>query len=272
MKLKRRLFGIALLAAWFWMLGAQVRREYFQPDVARLAEAAMALNPGINFYTLRMGDRAVGEATSSLDTVPDGFALEDRMVLELPALGQTGTAVARTFVKLSPALSMESFAFSMDSEVGRFEAEGEVAGDTLLTVGITSQGSTQELEFRLSSPPVFSAVVPIRVAMSGELEVGNTVRLPVFDPSTLSTRNVEVRVLEEDVRIVPDSASLEGGEWVPASYDTIPVFKIAEIFGGVSVESWVDEDGRVIEAASALGFSMEKTEYELAMRPRDSSR
>jgi hypothetical protein len=38
------------------------------------------------------------------------------------------------------------------------------------------------------------------------------------------------------------------------------------------VESWVDADGRVIQASSPLGFSMEKTEYELALQARDDER
>ena len=78
------------MSAW------HVKREYFQPELARLTEAALSLAPGVNFYTLRLGERTVGLASSRLDTVPDGFLLEDLMSLELPALGQTGTAVVRT--------------------------------------------------------------------------------------------------------------------------------------------------------------------------------
>ena len=118
----RRPLAVGIILLWAVMVGLQVRREYFQPELARLAEAALSLSPGTHFYALRMGGRAVGEATSSLDTVPGGFVLEDRMVLELPALGQTGTAVARTRVELDSALLMKTFDFSLDSEVGRFEA------------------------------------------------------------------------------------------------------------------------------------------------------
>ena len=274
MRTRRRVLGALIVALWLGMVGWHVRREYFRPELARLAEAAMSLNPGVSFYTLRMGERAVGQATSRLDTVPDGFELEDLMSLELPALGQTGSAVARTWVKLSPSLVMERFEFSLDSEVGRFQASGSVGADSTLTVTIESQGTSETLEFRLGTPPVFSAVVPIMVAMGEGLEVGNRVQLPVFDPSTLSTRNVEVRVLEHDTMVVPDSVQLDPGtrRWSPARYDTIPVWKVAEIFGGVSVESWIDDDGRVVSASSPLGFSMEKTEYELASQAAADSR
>lgn len=272
--MKRRLLGVAILVLWGAMLASHARREYFQPELARLAEATMALDPGTSFYTLTMGERAVGRASSSLDTLPDGFRLDDLMVLELPALGQTGSAVARTRVELTDALRMRSFDFSLDSEVGAFEARGTVAGDTLLQVDIVSQGATQRVSYRLSQPPIFSSILPIRVAMAGELEVGASVRVPVFDPTTLSTRNVEVRVLERDTLVVPDSAALNPTtqRWEPVSFDSIPAWKIAEIFGGVSVESWIDDDGRTIRASSPLGFSMEKTEYELADQALDRTR
>jgi hypothetical protein len=263
------------LIFWLGMLGAQVRREYFQPELARLAEAALSLAPGVNFYTLRMGDRAVGLATSRLDTVPGGFVLEDVLSLELPALGQSGNAVVRTRVDLSPSLVMQGFSFSLDSELGRYEATGDLEGDTLLRVGLVAGDSPQEsVTHRLSQPPVFAAALPIRLAVGEGLEVGRRLRFPVFDPSSLSTRTVEVRVAEYDTILVPDSAALDPvtSRWVAARLDSVPSWRIAEVYGGVEIESWVDADGRIIKASSPLGFSMEKTEYELARQAQEDAR
>ena len=271
--MRRRILSGAILLVWLAMVGWQVRREYFQPELARLAEAALSLAPGISFYTLTMGDRTVGQATSRLDTLPDGFELEDVMVLELPALGQTGMAVARTRVKLSSALTMETFDFSLDSEVGRFTASGVLRPDTTLEVKIVSAGSEQNLSFRLPQPPIMSNFVPIRIAMGEGWKVGERHRLPVFDPTTLSTRTVEVRVLDHDTLFVTDSAAIDDvGRWSPARTDSIPAWKIAEVFGGLQVESWVDEDGRILRSSSPLGFSMEKTEYELARQAQEDAR
>lgn len=270
----RRILGPLVLLVWLVMVGWQVRREYFQPELAQLAEATLGLAPGVSFYTLTMGARTVGQATSRLDTLPDGFVMEDVMMLELPALGQTGTAVSRTRVELDRALTMRSFGFTLDSEVGEFRAEGTLGADTTLSVTVESAGSRQDVSFRLDQPPVFANVVPIRVAMSGALEVGNTVRLPVFDPTSLSSRTVEVRVMEHDTLLIPDSVQVEegSGRWVPARTDTIPAWRIAERFGGIQVESWIDEDGRILRASSPLGFSMEKTEYELARQAQEEAR
>jgi transglutaminase-like putative cysteine protease len=266
--------SVLVVLGWVVMLALQYRREYMQPELARLAEAALSLAPGVNFYSLTMGDRAVGLATSRLDTVPTGFVLEDLMTLELPALGQTGTATSRTQVTLDRSLVMKEFVFDLNSEVGAFEASGVVEGDSILRVRIEAGGEPDELSFRLSEPPIFSAILPIRVAMGGELEVGRSLRLPVFDPSTLSTRSVEVRVLAHDTLLVPDSADLdtETGRWSAVRYDTVPAWRIAETYGGVQVESWIDDDGRIVEASSPMGFSMRRTEFELARQDRDDAR
>ena len=122
----RKLWGLGILGIWVVMLAMQVRRENFQPELTRLAEDDLALDPGVNFFSLSMGDRAVGLATSRLDTIPGGFVLEDVMSLELPALGQTGTATVRTRVTLSESLVMTVFVFSRDSELGEFRAGGRV--------------------------------------------------------------------------------------------------------------------------------------------------
>ncbi len=274
MSARRRVLGGAILLLWVGMVGWKVRRDYFRPELTRLADAARSLAPGVDFYTLTMGGRSVGLATSRLDTVPGGFEMEDLMNLRLPALGQTGSAVAHTLVKLSSALVMRSFTFSLDSDVGHFEASGTLGSDTTLHVVIKSAGSEQKLDFRMAQPPVFASIVPIRVAVGSGLKVGETVRLPVFDPTSLSARTVTVSVLDHDTLVVPDSAALDmaTGRWSPAHYDSIPAWKIAETFGGVRTESWVDEDGRVLRSSSPLGFSMEKTEYELARQAEQDER
>ncbi len=275
--MNRKATAALVLTVWVGMVGWQVRREYFSPELTRLAEATLALAPGMNFYSLRLGERVVGQASSQLDTLPEseggGFRLEDLMVIDLPALGQIGSAVARSTVLMSESLVMESFEFSLDSETGRFAAVGTLGADSILRVTIDAGGSEQEIEYRMAEPPIFSAVVPIRIAMAGELRVGNTLHLPVFDPSTLSTRAVEYRVLEHDTILAPDSVTFdsETGRWVPAHYDSIPAWKLVEVHGGVQVESWVDEDGRIIEASSALGFTMAKTEYELARQAQEEA-
>jgi hypothetical protein len=167
---------------------------------------------------------------------------------------------------------MTAFSFSLDSDVGRYSARGVVQGDTLLQVDLEAGGSRQTVTQRLSQSPVFSAVLPIRLAVGEGLEVGDRHRFPTFDPSSLSTRAVDVHVTDHDTIEIPDSAEFDPGtgRWAVAHMDSVPAWRIVEVYGGINVESWVDGDGRVIRASSPLGFSMEKTEYELARQAQEA--
>jgi hypothetical protein len=272
---RRTVLAVAILVLWTGMVGWHVRREYFQPEMTRLTQATMTLAPGTSFYSLQMGGQAIGVASSQLDTVPEGgFVLTDLMNLELQAMGQGGRASTRTRVALSPTLQMREFSFSLEAETGAFRADGTVEGDSLLRVSVGTGAGVEDLTFRVAQAPLFAAALPIRIAKGGLLQVGRTHRFPVFDPSTVSTRTVQVEVLEEDVLLLPDSAVLDPatGRWAAADYSPVPAWRLRESYGGVTLESWIDEDGRVIRSSSAMGFAMERTAFELAEQAQRDGR
>ena len=104
-----------------------------------MAEGALSLALGVSFYTLSMGERTVG---------------------------QTGSAVARTTVFLSHSLVMESFSFSLDSEVRPFRADGVLGADSTLQVTIDAGGEKPEVSYRIAESPIFSAALPIRITLA----------------------------------------------------------------------------------------------------------
>lgn len=261
----RRVVGGAILFVWVAVLGVHVQREYFKGEQLRIEEGARSLAPGALFYTIHMNERAIGLATSRVDTLPDGFLFEDLTQLDVPATGQLHRATTQMQAELSTGLAVRSFTFSLDSELGRFDVNGRVEGDSLLRLRVGAGGDQEVSDLRLDGPLVVPAALPLRLAASGRLEVGGEYRARLFDPSVLATREMVVRVLGRDTLIVPDSAAIgEDGEWRPASLDTVPTWRIAEGVGSVQTVSWIDEDGRMIRSESPLGFTIERTEYELA--------
>lgn len=271
---RRGVLGSAVVLVWIGMLGWHAQREYLQPEATRLARATLTLDPATHFYTVRMGGQAVGIASSRLDTLPDGFLLEDRLSLELTALGQEGLASATTTVRLTPTLEMTSFAFRLSSEAGEFQASGEVEDGSVLRVTVEAGGEPQELTFRVGEAPMAAAALPIRIAKGGELREGRVIRFPVFDPTTVSTRTVEVEVMEQGTVLVADSAVRDpaGGRWVGAGSRQVPAWRLVERYGGISVESWIDEDGRILRSSTAMGLSLERAPFELIDQERSDSR
>ncbi|TVP48959.1 MAG: hypothetical protein EA350_02610 [Gemmatimonadales bacterium] len=267
--------GVLVLVTWVAVAGWHVRREYFAPAMTRLAEATLTLDPGTHFYAIRMAGRTIGTSSSRLDTVPEGFRLDDLTQLDLVAMGAAGQAVVRTSATLSTTLRLLTFDFALQSAAGSFEATGSVEGDSLLTVRIQSDGAPpEEIRFRVAEAPLVSGVLPIRLAKGGDLRVGRTVRFPVFDPSTVSNRVVEVEVLERGTVMIADSSYLDPatGRWKMARERAVAGWRISERYGGVQVESWIDDDGRILGSTSPMGFALERTEFELARQARDDTR
>ncbi|MGH7475064.1 MAG: transglutaminase-like domain-containing protein [Longimicrobiales bacterium] len=270
---RRRALGLAVIALWLSVLGWHVRREYFKTEELVLAAGSRMLAPGSYFYVIRMNGAAIGLATSRLDTVPDGFLAEDFLSLDVPALDTVHRALVQTRVELSRALRLQRFDFELESAIGRFTVAGVAEGDTALALTIGSGGEVQRTRLQLGRDVVLPTALPLRLAAAGRLEVGQEFSIDLFDPSVMAPRPTRLRVTARDTLIVPDSAALDAaGRWFAAGYDTVPVWRVEEEFSGVRAESWVDANGRVIRAATPLGFALERTEYELAQAEWTASR
>lgn len=260
----RRAAGLAVLAIWLCVVAWHARREYFQPESVRLAAGARSLAPGAHWFVIRLDGVAIGTAQSALDTLPDGFTFRDETTLDIPALGRVHRSAVRSRIDLGRQLELRSFDFRLDSEIGRFSVRGTAEADSVVALVLDAGGGPQHSRLRLRDGMLLDAALTLRMAASGALRAGHTFTARVFDPSTLAEREVAVHVVQRETIVVPDSATSEEGVWVASVMDTVPVWRVEQRFGGVSVTNWVDEDGQIVRAQSPLGFTIERTTYELA--------
>jgi transglutaminase-like putative cysteine protease len=260
----RRTIGSLVVAAWLAVLGWHVQREYFRPEAERLAAGARELAPGAHWYVIRMNGTAIGIAQTALDTLADGYRFRDEITLDVPALGRVHRSLARTQIELGPALELRAFRFALESEIGRFAVSGQAEGDSAMVLVMDAGAGPQHSRMVFADGLLLDGALTLRMAASGALRAGNEFTARVFDPSSLSERDVQISVTGRSTITVADSARMEGGRWVATLMDTVPVWRVEQKFGGVSIVNWVDDDGQIVRAESALGFTIERTYYELA--------
>jgi hypothetical protein len=264
--MNRRTLGVTVLAIWLSVVGWHVRREYFQSDATRLALGARSLAPDAHWYVIRMDGVTIGVAQTALDTTPTGFRFRDEVTLDVPAMGRVHRSLARTHLELGRQLELHSFRFALESGIGRFEVSGEAHGDTAVSVVMSAGGGPQRSRMKVRDGLLLDAALTLRMAASGALRAGNEFTTRVFDPSSMSERDVAVHVVGRETMIVSDSADLIDGRWVATVLDTVPVWRVDQRFGGVTISNWVDEDGQIVRAESPLGFTIERMYYELAQQ------
>ena len=270
---RRAAIAIGILTLWVGGLGVLVRRELFQPHMEQLAEAGLRVTPNATFYAVLQRGEQIGFASSTVDTTDGGITQEDYLVADLPIAGKLHRASARTSVRLTRALSLRSFSLDVDAGDSPVRAAGRVLGDSvlLLTVkGVAGQpADTQRV--RLAGPVLLPTLLPIAVALGPRPRVGRRYTLPMFDPASMTPRDVQITVDAESVFVLPDSSVFDAAakRWVGARPDTVRAWRLSTpesgTAGGASgFNGWVDEQGRVVLVSQLLGLTLERRPYEVA--------
>jgi Transglutaminase-like superfamily len=267
---RRTMAGIAILAAWGAGLGVLVQREYFRPRLERLAEAATRVTPGTMYYTAMQGDRQVGFASSTIDTANTTLSENDYFVAELPVAGTMRRATARTSVTLSRSLRLSRFDLSLESDAAPSEMTGRVDGDSVLVIHSAAKPRPDVSRLSIAGPILLPTLVPLVVALSEKPSIGKRYVLPVFDPTTKSSRNVGYTIRAESLFVLSDSAVLDTMMipplWRGARPDTVRAWEVVPDSGvSIGFSGWVDEQGRIV-ATSQLGLELRREPYELAFR------
>ncbi|HKK08125.1 MAG TPA: hypothetical protein VKA44_04510, partial [Gemmatimonadota bacterium] len=159
--------------------------------------------------------------------------------------------------------------------LGGLSARGDVLGDSLLVLSaLDSAGAPAGPAdtARIDGPIVFENAVPLRLAAAQKAEPGDSVLVRTFDPIRMTSRTVALHILDRSTRTYPDSARTdpETGRWEVAGLDTVQAWKVSRTVGDVGFTSWIDEDGRFLEA-DVGGLKLVRTAFELAYYGRDTA-
>ncbi len=264
--LTRRNIGRLVLLAWAVALAWLARRELFGGSPST-ADRVRRLEPSAQFFAVLAGDRQIGQLNRTVDTLVDGVRLTEMLVLDVPD-ADTTRQLARLFeLNLSRGLRLRQFSRSTFG-MGRTERlSGGLGADSTLTLhdfeGNLPAGSPVP---RYSGPdPVLPAMLPLRAAFERPLEVGDQIDFQVFDLATGLLRPVTVRVAAESSMVVPDSAiwSAPEGRWIPATFDTIAVYKLEHDGSGSPTVTWVDREGSMVAEDIQGGYRLMRSAFEI---------
>jgi len=265
--------AVLLLAAWTATLGWQVKRVFFPAEAERLALGVRTLPPGVAYYAVFRGDERAGWAQIEIDTLPSasGFRVVDRVLLDLPYLGVPGRSERSSEEYLDSSLNLDSLTrFSVVGEdTSRLRVVSE--GDSVLRV-FDETGRTAD------RVPITEAVTTpsgwrLRLAAGGRAEAGDEYRVTVFDPLTQSARSESIEIMETAALAFPDSADTDSisGAWVAVREDTVRAWRVRNGPIDVPMETWVDEDGRLVDGQIFGGLRVVRTAFELAFFTRPGS-
>jgi hypothetical protein len=266
----RFLLAIAILLAWAGGLAALARRELFKGPREQFAELALRVQPEAFYYVVEQSGRPVGYASSTIDTTGRAFVIRDDFAADLAVGGTDHRVTASSRVRVTRAFALTDFDVRVDADSAPLRVVGRTEGDSAVRFTLTGpSGGGEEQRMRVRGPILVPTLVPLAVTLGAKPKVGRRVTLPLFDPTTMATRDVTMEIVAESLFTVPDSARFDqaANAWVVAHADTVRAFRIASARADDAASrlgGWVDERGRLVEATQAPGLTIRRTAYEVA--------
>jgi len=262
------MIGAVLALLWVGGMLVLVRRELFRGETERMAQAALLIAPGANFYAVTRDSARVGYASSTLDTSATGIHLTEFLVAESEAPGGVRRLAARSLVNMTRGMNLVNFQFELGESYQPYKVFGRVANDTTLEVVVTAGAAPPDTaRLPMHGPLMLPTTMPLALALEQRPKVGRRFVYQLYDPLVGTIDHDTVRVRAESVFVLTDSASLDPAStrWVAAHQDTVRAWRI-ESSGGEMLAGWVDEKGRLVQAAPLGNFVLRRTAYEIAFQ------
>ena len=266
--------AVFLLVAWVAALGWQAKRVFLPAEARRLALGVTTIPPGVAYYAVFRGDVRAGWGQVEIDTLPAaaGFLVRDRVLLDLPSLGVAGRSERSSDEYLDSRLNLDSLTYV--SVVGDDTARVRVVSDGDSVVLLFDTTGRQTGRVSISESVTTPSGWRLRLAAAGQAEPGQRYGVTVLDPLTASARSQEIEILEAAALSFPDSADTDSisGAWISVREDTVQAWRVRSGSGDGARETWIDEDGRLVNGEIFGGLRVERTAFELAffLRPGSS--
>jgi hypothetical protein len=202
------------------------------------------------WYTIYQHGRRTGYSHTRLQPEEGGYGIMEELFLRLNFLEEIQEVFSTVEAQLAPDFSLRSFSFRLQAGVISYRLKGEVQDDRLVLVSrMAGQERTEQLP--LSAPLYLGSGIKSFMVQQ-RLQVGDTYRLALFDPATLSRTVVPLHV--------------EAIETIRIRSRDFEAYRVAMEFHGVKLRTWISPYGELLKEEGFLGMTLVRTEGEDALK------
>lgn len=238
-KLKKNLLRVGLLLLWAILFALLLRRDYFIRTLESREALVIKKGREESFAGIYFRDGRIGYVKTRL--LPDasgGSHLSQEAYLRLNILDQVHPVHLLVEAALAGDGRLRDFEFQLTSPFYAMQARGKVEGTR---VDFTLNTGKDEIKdsIQLSQPPYLSTNRR-GYLLTQNLTKGDKLRLPYFDPLSLTGKETVVEYLGYDKELINNRIYL--------------LHRFTETFSGVKISFWLDDEGKVIKEESPAGF------------------
>jgi len=239
---------------WVILFGLLLQRDYFISSLETRETIALARDARTEFQGIYFKNSKIGHVETQYIPQDDMLAIKQRAQMNLNIAGSTQPINLSLSAILNSDNTLHAFDFNFSSLFYQMIAHGVVDG-TRVSFSLDTGSSTIEDYLDLKSPPMLSTSRR-HYLLRENIETGDKIRIPWFDPVSLSAKNSTIEYRGKERILIHDRI-----------YN---LHRFIEHFSGSRVSSWLDDEGNVLKEESPAGFVFIK-EPEFQARELDTS-
>lgn len=249
---------IAIVILWIATMGAVLRYEAYPEWFTRTIPGYKGLISDTllareSWSRILIGDTPAGYSHTMLgvndDTAANLLEINNRLHLRIRLAGEERRVLSQTDIALDRELRLVTFATSVFAGPVAVSAKGRQLADGLFEVTLDAGGATSVRTIEI--PPDTLLYSPGQELALRNLRPGTRLTLNTLNPLTLQATAVVIEAVERE------TITLDG--------ETLPVTRMVSMWQGIALQSWVDDDGRVVRQETPLGWIIEACTPEAAL-------
>ena len=239
MNFPRNTFRFFFIILWIVLFGALLKRDYFIKSIDIREEQIIKRSREESFAGIYFQNERIGYVKNRLTASgSDGYVLYQDAFLYLNILNESHLVDMRIKASLSPGMRLRDFNFHFTSPFYKMNAEGNVVGQEI-HFSLTTGKETIFNSIRLQNPPYLSTNNRYYLLKQG-LQPGDKFKIPYFDPISLSGKDTVMEYKGREKILIKDRVH--------------NLHHFVETFSGVRINSWLNDEGKVIKEESPAGF------------------
>ena len=245
-KLFLNLFGGLIILFWLVMIGTLIKKttsiEVSGDDVLDIG--SMVIETGKREWKdIFLKGKKVGYSINLIKPFDDGYFIQDEIFLKINLMGMGRGLYAITQSMVDKQFFLKSFYFKMSSGIVNSIISGKVDGDQIFIH--TGKGKDRRMRrIQLAEPPMISTGMGY-LFRTMKISVGDSFRLPFFDPSTMVQKSAVLKVT--------------GKEHLKINRVDYDAFRVETEMWGKPMAFWIDKSGTILKEETFMGLMMIKS-------------
>lgn len=234
----------AIVGVWLVLMGYLIR-DRFVESVANVSETFhISAVETDDWFIIRISGAYAGFGRSRQFKKDGGWTLRDDLNISLNLQGQVKPVRVSNESEVDEDFRLISFRLKVTSGIVSFEQKGRMSGrDLIVDIPQFQGGGTKKI--KLAEVPRISRSLGLPVPLTG-LQVGDDIRIPIFDPMDGNKWDAVIKVLEK--------ADLELGD------KKVPAWRVRATFRAVELVMWIDDQGRLLKGRMPLGITVVRSD------------